>query len=136
MSCYDELIHTVILGTLTKEQTGWYTCTIINKHGSSSSRCQVTIDAQRSHLNKPAYIEDSGISAQKVLTSSNQKLYSTQNSANAYKKQTNNIMKKDNLKKESEVLKALRLDNEISQQPVRKSKTMQYLEHSLQSDDY
>jgi len=136
-----KLIHTVILGTLTKEQTGWYTCTIINKHGSSSSRCQVTIDAQKSHLNKPAYIEDtykkdSGISAQKVLTSSNQKLYSTQNSANAYKKQTNNIMKKDNLKKESEVLKALRLDNEISQQPVRKSKTMQYLEHSLQSDDY
>jgi len=136
-----KLTHTVILGTLSKDQTGWYTCTIINKHGSSSSRCQVTIDAKKNLSNKPAFMDersykkDANLSAQKVLTSSNQKLYSTQNSATAYKKQTNNKIKNDNLKKESEVLKALRLENEISQQPVRKSKTMQYLEHSLQSDD-
>jgi len=37
-------IHTLVLGELTPDLLGTYTCTIMNKNGSKSTRCQVSVE--------------------------------------------------------------------------------------------
>jgi len=96
---HNGLIHTLVLGELCQDQIGRYTCTIMNKNGSKSSRCQVTVDNEGAKLSpRPAYMNapppfKNGTSTaqqqqpKRILASSNVDLYSNRNVEKVYTNQ-------------------------------------------------
>nr|CAB3264640.1 palladin-like [Phallusia mammillata] len=132
-------VHTVVLGELSPELLGTYTCTIMNKYGSKSSRCRVTVKTdgtnhqttqQRSNSVPPSNVKDS----KRVVASTSLGLYSSQNVKDSYQGQMKQSPTKDD-NEESEVLKALRED--APQRTFHQPRSMKYLEESLlpESDD-
>lgn len=153
-------IHTLVLGELTKEQVGSYTCTIMNRHGSKSSKCRVTIEHDKTkHSPRPAYMNappafpkngassstSSGAAPERtaakqvLITSSNVGLFNDTNRKQAYHNQVVKPAQKQAMGEESEVLKLLRLEEKNAapktSNSAHKSRTMRYLEEAYVEPD-
>nr|XP_002127748.1 palladin-like [Ciona intestinalis] len=137
-------VHTLVLGELSNETLGMYTCTIMNKHGTKSSRCNVTVknDGQKIQNRKPTvYIPPNQTQAPKqdskrVIPSTSLGLYSSRNVQESYDGQVNRPQQRKN-SEESEVMRALREEDDDVTKQTRQTRAIKYLEQTLlpESDD-
>ncbi|XP_076819190.1 uncharacterized protein LOC143464982 [Clavelina lepadiformis] len=129
-------VHTLVLGELSHELLGTYVCTIMNKNGSTSCRCTVSINNEgpQSTPASPSYVPHSPqpsmtASTQRVIPSTSLGLYSNKNAQESYQGQVNRKLSRES-SEESEVMKALREDTP-SLKNTPQTRTMKYLEESL-----
>jgi len=151
-------VNTLVLGELTQEQLGRYTCTIMNKHGSKSTKCTITADLDGTPKSSPrpafmtsrppsfknnynnAYQAAPSLNSSKrsfMPSSTNMDLYSNKNVEKAYHNQVVKPAQREAMQEESEVMKALRLSDSSAPAPsvsVHKSRTMRFLEQQLQNE--